>query len=228
MMSLVVEFIIKVPKEERKDARQYLSTLYEIFQTLEKKGYLRITLREHMERTKFVNIMKDLNRLFSAYNMLFNVFGKKGNSTRFAQHNKEEFGFDEDNVAYLFLSESISMFLRSAELFKNCFLFILKTNKQRSKDGFWSRMTLGALIKQLDKATSGKSASLTVNLDVNLRNALAHCLFWLEGSVLVYYEDVTLQERKEIMISELWARGRKHSLIAQCLINLIADWYVGT
>jgi len=84
------------------------------------------------------------------------------------------------------------------------------------------------LIKQLDKETDGKSASLTVNLDVDLRNALAHCLFWLEGSVLVYYEDGTLQKQKEIIISELWTRGRRHSLIAQCLINLIADWYVGT
>lgn len=227
-MSLVEEFIRKVPANELEDAKGYISTLYEVFQILEDKGYLRPSLREHAERTRFVDIMKASNKLFSAYNMLFNVFAERGKSKRFVEHNKEEFGFNEEDTAYLLLSESITTFLRSAELFKNCFLFTLKTSKHRRKKGFWSRMTLGELIGRLDKESNGKIKPLTKDLDTKLRNALAHCLFWLEGSVLVYCEDLTLEKRKEIIISELWTKGRKHSLIAQCLINLIADWYVGT
>ena len=222
-MSLVEEFIQKVPANERADANRYISTLYEVFEILENKGYLRTNLREHAERTRFVDIMKTSNKLFSAYNMLFNVFVERGNSKKFVEHNKEEFGFNEDDTAHLLLSESIAMFLRSAELFKNCFLFSLKTSKS-----FWSRMTLGELIGSLNKETNGKSKPLTEDLDTALRNALAHCLFWLEGSVLIYYRDLTLTKRKEIIISELWTKGRKHSFIAQCLVNSIADWYVGT
>jgi hypothetical protein len=160
--------------------------------------------------------------------MLFRVFVERGNSKRFVGHNKKEFNFDEDNTAYLFLSESISTLLRSAELFKNCFLFILKANRRRSDDGFWSNMTLGQLIGQLNEVTDGKARLLTVDIDTELRNALTHCLFWLEGSILVYYEDATLRKRKEVIVSELWIKGRKCSLIAQCLINLIGDWYFGT
>lgn len=226
-MSLVDDFLRKVPLNELPDTKKFIMALYDVLEILEEKGHLRPHLREHAERTKFVEIMKTSNRLFSAHNMLFNIFSEKGKSTKFVLHN-QEFGLNEVDTAYLFLSESISMFIRSAELFKNCFLFILKEKRRRSKTGFWSRMTLGDLISRLDSETGGKSEPVTQELDNKLRNSLTHCLFWLEGSVLIYYEDLALEEKKEIIVSELWIKGRKHSLIAQCAINLIADWYFGT
>ena len=226
-LSLVDEFISSVDKKEQKQALKIVVTLDEIFNILEEKGHLRDSLRENVERTKFLNVMKDSNKLFAAYNMLFRVFEERGRSTKFAEHNKS-FGFYEDGLAYLFLSESIATVVRTAELLKNCLLYVLKTTKKRSKNGFWSRMTLGDLLIQLDKVTQKKSRYLTERIDVRFRNALAHQLFWLEGSVLVYCSDITLREQKEIVLSELWTKAREQSKIVQCLITFIADWYYGT
>jgi hypothetical protein len=227
VLSLIDDFISKLDIKEQKQALEVVATLHKIFDILETNGYLRDTLRGDVERTKFSSIMKNSNKLFAAYNMLFNVFEKRDMSKKFAEHNKS-FGFYEDGLAYLFLSESIATVLRTAELFRNCFLFVLKTSKKRSKDGFWSKMTLGDLLRQLDKVTQKKSCYLTEKMDVQLRNALAHGLFWVEGSVLVYCKDITLRKPKEIIVPELWIKAREQSKIAQCLITFIADWYHGT
>jgi hypothetical protein len=162
--------------------------------------------------------------------MLFRVFEKRGRSREFAKHNKA-FGFDEDGIAYMFLSESIATALRTAELFKNSFLYVLKTTRSAARKKadtvFWPNMTLGELSRSLEKVTEGKSCCLMEKIDLKLRNALTHGLFWLEGSILVYCEDITLKEQKEISVSELWIKGRAQSLTLQCLLAFIADYYYG-
>lgn len=226
-LSLVDDFVSKVDTNDRPTASKAIEVLWKIFEILQKKGYLRDTLRENTERTKFISVMKDSDRLSAAYNMLFHAFATKGLSRVFAEHNAQ-FGFDEDGVAYLFLSESISTVVRTSELFKNAFLYVLRTAKKHSKDGFWSRMTLGQLSESLNLSTNGLSMFLTDKMNVKLRNALAHGLFWLEGSMLVYCDDITLQKQSEIAVSELWIKTRQQSLILQCLLTFIGDYFQGT
>jgi len=223
VLSVVDDFISKLPREDRKHALEIIDELYAVFDVLKKKEHLRDDLRGE-QRIKFLSIMKNADRLSASFNMLFQVFAKPKNSSRFVEHN-EQFGFYEDGLAYLFLSESIATVLRTAELFKNSFLFVLKTAKNRSKDAFWSNMTLGQLLGQLDKITQGKTQLFAQWIDINLRNALTHGLFWLEGTVLVYCSDITLREQKRIIVSDLWIRARKQSVVTQCLISFIADWY---
>jgi len=165
--------------------------------------------------------MKTSDKLSDVYNMLFKIFEERGRSKKFAEYNKS-YGFTEDRLAHLFLSEIISTFLRTTELFRNCFLITLKARK-----GFSSRMTLGQLLSQLEKVAP-KSKVITKKIDVNLRNALAHGLFWLEGVVLNYYEDIKLEKERSIRIDHLWNKVHEHSKITQCLINFIADWYTST
>jgi len=153
--------------------------------------------------------------------MLFKIFEERGRSKKFAEHNKS-YGFTEDRLAHLFLSEIISTFLRTTELFRICFLMTL-TEKQDLN----SRMTLGQLLRKLEEV-SPKSKAITKRIDVKLRNALAHGLFWLEGTVLNYYEDIKFERERSISIAHLWNKIHEHSKITQCLINFIADWYTGT
>ena len=110
--------------------------------------------------------------------------------------------------------------------FKNCFLFVLKTKEKRSKKGFWPKMTLGDLITQLERVSEGKIEPLTEDIDRDLRNSLAHGLFRLKGIFLICYRDLTLNETREIIIRDLWIKARTNSLISQCLIRLIAEWYI--
>lgn len=153
--------------------------------------------------------------------MLFRIFEERGRSKKFAEHNKN-YGFTEDCLAHLFLSEIISTFLRTTELFRNCFLMTLT-----EREGFYSRMPLGQFLKNLEKVVP-KSKVITQKIDVKLRNALAHGLFWLEGTVLNYYEDIKFERERSISIAHLWNKIHEHSKITQCLINFIADWYTGT
>ena len=89
-------------------------------------------------------------------------------------------------------------------------------------------MTLGDLITQLERVSEGKIEPLTEDIDRDLRNSLAHGLFRLKGIFLICYRDLTLNERREIIVRDLWIKARTHSLIAQCLIRLIAEWYITT
>ncbi len=121
MTSLVDEFISKLSPKDQKQGLDIISDLREIFQELEKRGILRLTLRDGFERTKFLSVMKTSDKLNDVYNMLFQIFEERGRSKKFAEYNKN-YGFTEDRLAFLFLSEIISTFLRTTELFRNCFL----------------------------------------------------------------------------------------------------------
>lgn len=220
-MSLVDEFINELSGKEQKEALGIVSNLHQIFEDLKKQGILRLSLRDGYERTKFVNIMKTSDKLNDVYNMLFRIFEERGRSRKFAEHNNR-FGFTEDRLAYLFLSEVLSTFLRTTEQFRNCFLFTLKSRK-----GFTSRMGLGQLFKQLIKVAL-RSKAISKKMDVDLRNALAHGMFWMEGIMLNYYEDIRMKKKRSIRMDHLWGKVREHSRFTQCLIRFIADWYTGT
>lgn len=220
-ISLVNEFIGKLSSEDQKQALGIVSNLHQIFEDLRKQGILRLTLRDGWERTKFLNIMKTSDKLNDVYNMLFHIFEERGRSKKFAEHNKD-YGFSEDRLAYLFLSEIISTFIRTTEQFRNVFLFTLKSRK-----GFTPRTTLGRLLRELKKMCP-RSKAIVEKIDVDLRNALAHGMFWMEGIVLNYYEDMRMKEQKSIRIDYLWGKVREHSKFAQCLINFVADWYTAT
>ncbi len=88
-------------------------------------------------------------------------------------------------------------------------------------------MTLGQLIRELENVAP-RSKAIAKKIDVDLRNALAHGMFWMEGIVLNYYEDIKMKKEKSIRIDHLWGKVREHSKITQCLIHFIADWYAGT
>ena len=220
-MSLVDEFISKLSPKDQKQALNIISDFHQIFEDLKRQAILKLTLRDGWDRTKFLNIMKTSDKLNDVYNMLFQIFEERGRSKKFTEHNKD-YGFTENRLAYLFLSEIMSTFLRTTELFKNCFLFTLKVRK-----GFTSRMTLGQLLRELENV-SPRSKVIAKKIDVDLRNALAHGMFWMEGIVLNYYEDIKLKKEKSIGIDHLWGKVREHSKITQCLIHFIADWYTGT
>ena len=219
-MSLMNRFIDSLSAKERNYALSIISDLQSIFEKLEKRGDLRAKLERTIERTNFPKILRDSDNLFEAYNMLFDILGKGGRSMEFVEHNKN-FGFNEKGLAYLFLSESIATFQRNAELFKNCFLFILKLRR-----GFRRKMTLGQFLRKLVDVAGTKGQRITQEIDVDLRNALAHGLFWMNRTELVYFKDVSLKKEKRIGLDELWMKTRDQSIVTQCFIKLIADWYV--
>jgi len=202
-------------------ALKVASLLQDVFTDLRRQGYLRNSLRGRTERANFVSILRDSDNLFDSFNMLFRI-RENVSLKEFVGHNKK-FGVSEKGMAYLVLSESVSTFQRYVELFKNCFLFILKSGR-----GFSSRMTLGTFLRKLVALTGTKGKAIADEVDVDLRNSLAHGLFWMEQLEVVYCKDITLRDRERIGLEELWMKARKQSILSQCLIKLIVDWFAGT
>ena len=222
-MSSVDAFIGGIPdKKERRYAGEIISNLWGILDNLNKRGYLRTELRgrgKEKTRKEFLNIIENSDKFAHAFNSFFDMYMYKDKIKQFYQ-----LGFTKDDLKYLLLSQLIFIFLVNVELFKNAFLFLMKAN-----GGLRPDMTLGQLVKKLYEFTDGQSDVVAKEIDVGLRNSLAHGLFWKdEKAVVHYFKDITMQEKKSISLPELFLEGKRHNIVCQSLIRLVPDWFIGT
>jgi len=218
--------IKKFPKEDQPFVAETVSKLWDIFEDLKKKGYLRPTL-ESKQRKDFPEILRTSDRLFEVFNMLFaipTVDGKfvYGRNKEFVEHNRE-YGFNDKTYSYLLLSESLSVFLRNVELFRSCFLFVLDTTKRP----FFSTMGIGQLLNKLVSICGSKGEKIKDKVDVELRNGLTHGLMWTDKLTIHYSKDISFTERGKIRLDKLWKKARTQSIVTQCLVKLIPAWYSG-
>jgi len=230
------KWIETLPKEDQPFVAETISELWDVFHDLKQKGYLRPTL-ESKQRRDFPKILKTSNGLFEAFNMLFTVPDVKGEfvygrNKEFVEHNRE-YGFDERRYVYLLLSESMSVFLRNVELFRSCFLFVLKTARRpRKKTGnrrkeFYHTMGIGELLNQLVNICGSKGKKIKDKIDLELRNGLTHGLLWTDGLTIRYSKDIRFTKKGQVRLDALWKKASEQSKITQCLINLIPAWYSG-
>ena len=219
--------IIKTfPKEDQPFVAKTISELWDIFEDLKKKGYLRPTLKSK-QRKDFPQVLRTSDRLFEVFNMLFeipSVNGKfvYGRNKEFVEHNRE-YGFNDKTYANLLLSESLSVFLRNVELFRSCFLFVVDTTKRP----FFPTMGIGQLLNQLVSICGSKGEKIKDKVDVELRNGLTHGLVWIDKLTIHYSKDITFTERGKIGLDKLWKKARNQSIVTQCLVKLIPAWYQG-
>jgi len=228
-------WIKTLPEKDQPFVAETISELWDVFSDLEQKGYLRPTLRSK-QRKDFPEILRTSDGLTDAFNMLFaipSVKGKfvDGRNREFVEHNLK-YEFNEKRYIYLLLSESISVFLRNVELFRSCFLFVLKTRKRPRKRKlmeieFYNTMGIGELLNQLFNICGVKSEKIKKKIDVELRNGLTHGLVWIKGLKIHYAKDITFSEIGEIKLDEFWIKARDQSKVTQCLIHLIIAWYGG-
>lgn len=218
-------------------AKETISQLWNIFMELDKQGYLKEDL--HGQAKYFVNILQTSNGIFDSFNLLLGISDLKGKFVRgrnkkFVDHNKE-FGFTESRYVNLLLADSMFVFLKNVELFRSCFLFVLKTQKRKKyKKGqkkqqypFFPEMGIGQLLNELVHVCGEKGTKIKKNIPVSLRNGLAHGLFWTEDWDIVYSKDITFDSKKltRKKLDKFWIIAFKQSVITQCLIETIPEWY---
>jgi hypothetical protein len=226
-------FIKTSPKDDQLFVAETVSELWDIFEDLKKKGYLRPSIRSQ-QRKDFPEVLRTSDGLFEVFNMLFtipNVNGQfvYGRNKEFVNHNRK-YGFTEKRYVDLLLSESLSVFLRNVELFRSCFLFVLKTVKRQRKmktkqKEFYHNMGIGELLYQLVSICGSKGKKIKDKVDWELRNGLTHGLVWMDRHTIHYSKDITFTKQGTIRLDELWKKARHQSEVTQCLINLIAAWY---
>lgn len=227
------DFIKAFPKKDQPFVADTISELWDVFCDLKLKGCLRPTLRSK-QRMDFPEILKTSNRFFDVFNMLFeipDVNGKfvYGRNKEFVDHNRK-YGLTDERYVNLLLSESLSGFLRNVELFRSCFLFVLKTVKRprKKKKGikeFYHDMGIGELVYQLVGVCGDKGEKIKRKIDFELRNGLTHGLVWLDKWTIHYSKDITFTSRGKIRLDKLWKKARDQSMITQSLIELVPAWY---
>ncbi len=227
------DWIKTFPEEEQQFVAETISELWDLFCDLKRKGYLRPTLRSK-KRKEFTEIFKTSNGLFDVFNLLFSIPNVKGEfvygrNKKFVEHN-QDYGFTEKRYVNLLISESLSVFSRNVELFRCCFLFVLKTTKKQKKKKtnrkeFWHTMGVGQLLRLLEEICGDKGTKIKDKIDFNLRNYLTHGLFWLDGPMIRYATDISFSKIKEIRLDDLWKKARNQSRITQSLIEMIPAWY---
>jgi hypothetical protein len=229
-------WIRNLPEKDRALARETVSQLWDIFIELDKQGYLKENVRGQAKY--FVNVLQTSNGVFDSFNMLFGISDLKGKFVRgrnkkFVDHNKE-FGFTERRFVNLLLSDTMFVFLKNVELFRASFLVMLKTQKRQKSTKkqkkqqypFFPEMGIGQLLNELVCVCGEKGEKIQKKINVNLRNGLAHGLFWTEGWDIVYSKDITFDPKKlgRIGLDKLWIIAFKQSVITQCLIETIPEW----
>lgn len=182
---------------------------------------------ESKQRKDFPKILRTSDRLFEVFNMLSalpTVDGKfvYGRNKEFVEHNRQ-YGFNDKTYAYLLLSESLSVFLRNAELFRSCFLFVVDSTKKP----FFHTMGIGQLLHQIVILCGSKGKKIKDKIDVELRNGLTHGLLWIDKLTIHYSKDITFTDRGKIKLDRLWKEARNQSIVTQCLVKIIPAWYSG-
>lgn len=230
------DWIKSLPQKDQPFVAETVSELWDVLCELKRKGYLRPTLRSK-QRKDFHKILRTSNGLFDVFNMLFSIPNENGEfvygrNKEFVDHN-QKYEFTEKRYVNLLVSESLSVFLRNVELFRSCLLFILKTvdktkMKKRSKrKEFWHTMAVGQLLRLLEKICGEKGKKVKEKIDYELRNYLAHGLFWLDGLMIRYATDISFSTIDAIPLGDLWNRAKKQNMITQALIEVIPAWYSG-
>lgn len=185
-----------------------------LLEDIKRKGYLKSS---GDLPSKFTNLMVTTDKMGASYNMLQSIFDEKGRSTNFVKHNKY-FNVTAEGLVYLLVSQSISNVLNNAEMLRNTFLEIIKTNGR-----FTDKMGLGALLRELEELSPNFGGKVREEVDTDIRNALAHRTYWVDGRDVIYCTDMSLENEKRIDLVGLWMEGKNLNILYQNLIKLIAD-----
>ena len=185
-----------------------------LLEDIKKNGYLKSSGNLP---SKCTNLMVTTDKMGASYNMLQSIFEERGRSANFIEHNKI-FNVTAEGLVYLLVSQSISNVLNNAEMLRNTLLEIIKTNGI-----FTDRMGLGTLLRKLDELSPNYGGKIRVEVDTDIRNALAHRTYWVDGRDVVYCTDMSLENEKRIDLGELWMEGKKMNILYQNLLKLIAD-----
>ena len=224
-MHHIDEYIQKnFPKNQYEYAYEVANELWSMFLALEKKEPVRPSLKGRGE--DFLEIIKDTDKIFKAFNKFFDIYMDKGKRDKFFDLLSRNFGFTNEDLIYMLHSYMVFMFLAVTEMFKNTLVFILKDISPTKTLGQLLGKR-GILIKETDEAKK-----IGEKLNIKLRNALAHFMFRKEGKKIYYYQFEKKKEKedwllvkREIDLGELYVMSLKHNTLNKLLVEMIPEWY---
>jgi len=124
-------------------------------------------------------------------------------------------GFTKDNVGSVWFYDLFNIFVESMEVTRQNLLIIVADKKP-----FRQGMTLGQLIREIVNTCPKFGKLFTSEIDVVLRNSLAHGNYWLtkqDSAVILNYTEALGQTPKAEPLLQVAIRMRKHNLLGTTL-----------
>jgi len=214
MFKECIENLEDITQEEWELLHRYKIVLSDLLDDLKSKGKLKSLCKMPTNFPKLIETNRKFNR---TYNMMLKIFDEKGKSKRFVENNKDEFGITEEDLPYLFISQVLSCFIFNMEFLRITMLEILK------RDKFKETIPFRTLISKLSKISPEYGKKLEDEIDINLRNAVAHGTFWIDSRNLYYCDNMRLEKPISIELSKLLIEVKRHNIIAQCFLCLVTE-----
>ncbi|MGA3297098.1 MAG: hypothetical protein ABSD41_06565, partial [Candidatus Bathyarchaeia archaeon] len=138
-------------------------------------------------------------------------------------------GFTKDNVANTWIYDVFSMFIESSEMLKNHLLIILRTDRRLlHKNRFKVRMTLGQLFKAIEEVCPKHGAAFTNEVNVELRNAFSHGLYWMkretDQSITFFRVDELGGKEISTPLSNVVTTISKQLMLTYCVEEVLGNW----
>ena len=199
-------------KDQWEQACDFFETMLDDFRS---RNLLRRNINKS-ERERLNLVWENSRNYETALNNLFNRFKSVGKVEDFDKK-CADLGLPKDTVNYLFFSQLIGTFLLKLEaLFRTSLLFFLE-----ERCGIRRDMTLRQLLTTIKKISPSIGEELNNLIDTDLRNYLAHGIFWFEEGVLFLARNSYLEKVREISLGKLMIENIIMNIVANALVHTL-------
>lgn len=192
-------------------------TIDSLLDDLKKHQYIR---SKHMaeESQQLLEIIKRANDNFLTWNAVDSLFDNLNNIDTIVNM---KVGLTAANIRNLQSYYVIAAFLDTIELIRGELLYIIKRVKP-----FRSSKTLGPLLRALRKKFPKNGGEFADEIDVDLRNSLAHGTYWWtneQNIIQLNYVSSLGDKPKSEPFDETIQRMRQHNLLGTCLSEVLSE-----
>ena len=173
------------------------------------------TIYTQAEMKTLGNVLAKLDNFSLAHNALIDLF-KEPDPKPFLDATSK-FGFNENNVIYMYMASAATLEVLSTELFKVLLLFHMK-NVDFTVSKFYSTMV---------SAAPKSWSRLQPYVDNQFRNALSHGTYAITNKKIVLLKDAKLipsdDPEAAMSLDRFMIRIKIQNVLYQCLVNVLVE-----
>lgn len=184
--------------------------LNELLDELKANGKIEITfIKAKQDRLK--NIIDNLQRINLNHNLLISLFDEPL-CTKFLKDNAK-YGFNDGNLANLYVQMVVMLTITTTELFKALILFHLRGVSQR----------VSTFYQVMGQFAPTAWQKLKPYVDSQFRNSLAHGTWALENKQIILFDDAELIPFETLNLQDFMTKAKKQNVLITCLFNVLAE-----
>ncbi len=190
----------------------------ELLEDLNSKNLLRKgPLR--MDRERLMLIWRNSQKYAFALNAMVNKFQNEETLKKFSVDS----GLTLDMITSILMCQLIGTTLINFEsVLKTSLLFFLEEEM-----GIKRTMTLGSLLKEIERITPQIGKRLRTMIDTDIRNSLAHGTFWFkedkEGGKVFLATNSYLDEVKQMELYQFWIEVKRINIISLAFVHALYE-----